>query len=137
MYINQKIMKIRLQKPEKKRLFLGLFFLNFNILFSQQVTVEQDPKFEQLLAEKRKINAAITVNNRYKIQLFSGASEDAKKMLALFRKDNKQYDATIVFSTPIYKVWVGNFKSRIEAERNLILLKKKYPNALVVKPNRA
>jgi hypothetical protein len=130
-------MKIRLQKPEKKWLFLGLFFLNFNTLFSQQVTVEQDLKFEQLLAEKRKINAAITVNNRYKIQLFSGASEDAKKMLALFRKDNKQYDATIVFSTPIYKVWVGNFKSRIEAERNLILLKKKYPNALVVKPNRA
>ena len=137
MHINQKIMKIRLQKPEKKWLFLGLFFLNFNTLFSQQVTVEQDLKFEQLLAEKRKINAAITVNNRYKIQLFSGASEDAKKMLALFRKDNKQYDATIVFSTPIYKVWVGNFKSRIEAERNLILLKKKYPNALVVKPNRA
>jgi hypothetical protein len=130
-------MNIRLLKPEKKRLFLGLFFLNFNILFCQQVTVEQDPKFEQLLAEKRKINAAITVNNRYKIQLFSGASEDAKKMLTLFRKDNKQYDATIVFSTPIYKVWVGNFKSRIEAERNLILLKKKYPNALVVKPNRA
>lgn len=130
-------MKIRLQKPIKKWLFLGLFFLNFNILFSQQVTVEQDPKFEQLLAEKRKINAAITVNNRYKIQLFSGASEDAKKMLALFRKDNKQYDATIVFSTPLYKVWVGNFKSRIEAERNLLLLKKKYPNALVVKPNRA
>jgi hypothetical protein len=130
-------MKIRLPKPLKKWLFLGLFFLNFNTLFSQQVTVEQDPKFEQLLAEKRKINAAITVNNRYKIQLFSGASEDAKKMLALFRKDNKQYDATIVFSTPMYKVWVGNFKSRIEAERNLILLKKKYPNALVVKPNRA
>ncbi|WP_297517121.1 SPOR domain-containing protein [Flavobacterium sp.] len=130
-------MKIRLSKPLKKWLFLGLFFLNFNTLFSQQVTVEQDPKFEQLLAEKRKINAAITVNNRYKIQLFSGASEDAKKMLALFRKDNKQYDATIVFSTPMYKVWVGNFKSRIEAERNLILLKKKYPNALVVKPNRA
>lgn len=137
MHLNQKIMKIRLSKPLKKWLFLGLFFLNFNTLFSQQVTVEQDPKFEQLLAEKRKINAAITVNNRYKIQLFSGASEDAKKMLALFRKDNKQYDATIVFSTPMYKVWVGNFKSRIEAERNLILLKKKYPNALVVKPNRA
>ena len=93
-------MKIRLQKPIKKWLFLGLFFLNFNILFSQQVTVEQDPKFEQLLAEKRKINAAITLNNRYKIQLFSGASEDAKKMLALFRKDNKHYDATIVFGTP-------------------------------------
>jgi hypothetical protein len=28
------------------------------------------------------------------------------------------------FSTPNYKVWVGNYKSRIEAERNLIDIKK-------------
>lgn len=117
-------------------LFFNALFFNTSTVKAQNITVNQSIKIEQLMAEKRKINAAITVNNRYKIQLFSGDSDAAKKTLTQFKKENNVYDATIVFSTPIYKVWVGNFKSRIEAERNLLLVKKKYPNALIVKPNR-
>ena len=115
--------------------FLGISCTN---LYSQEdkLTVSQDPKFEQLLNEKRKINASITVNDRYKIQIYNGDSESSKKTLSEFRKDFKNYDGTIVFSTPTYKVWVGNFKSRIESERNLTELKKKYPNAFLIKPNK-
>ncbi|MFY7956685.1 MAG: SPOR domain-containing protein, partial [Flavobacterium macrobrachii] len=59
-----------------------------------------------------------------------------KKTLISFKKENKNMDGTIVFSTPMYKVWVGNFKTRIEAEKNLQTLKKKYPNAFLIKPNK-
>ena len=100
------------------------------------VSVSQDPKFEQLLNEKRKINSSITINDRYKIQIFNGDTESSKKTLMDFKKENKDMDATIVFSTPQYKVWVGNFKTRIEAEKNLNDLKKKYPNAFLIKPNK-
>lgn len=103
---------------------------------SGSVTLSQDPKFEQILNEKRRINSSITVNDKYKIQIYNGDSENSKKILTDFRKDNKDLDATIIFSTPAYKVWVGNFKSRIEAERNLANLTKKYPNAIVIKPNK-
>jgi spore cortex formation protein SpoVR/YcgB (stage V sporulation) len=116
-------------------LFILLFF-NFNTIIAQEVTVSQDAKFEQLLNEKRKLNSSITINNRYKIQIFNGASDESKKILIQFKKENKNYDATIVFSTPLYKVWIGNFKTRIEAERNLNILKKKYPNAILIKPNK-
>jgi hypothetical protein len=116
-------------------LFILLFF-NFNTIIAQEVTVSQDAKFEQLLNEKRKVNSSITINNRYKIQIFNGASDESKKILIQFKKENKNYDATIVFSTPLYKVWIGNFKTRIEAERNLNILKKKYPNAILIKPNK-
>lgn len=101
-----------------------------------KVTVSQDPKFEQLLNEKRKINSSITINDRYKIQIFNGDAENSKKTLTDFKRENKDMDATIVFSTPLYKVWVGNFKTRIEAEKNLNDLKKKYPNAFLIKPNK-
>ncbi|WP_395055790.1 SPOR domain-containing protein, partial [Flavobacterium sp.] len=90
----------------------------------------------QLLNEKRKINSSITINNRFKIQIFTGDNENSKKALTDFRKDNKNTDATIVFSTPMYKVWIGNYKTRIEAENKLQALKKKYPNAFLVKPNK-
>lgn len=101
-----------------------------------KVTVTQDPKFEQLLNEKRKINSAITINDRYKIQIFNGDSENSKKTLTEFKKTNKAMDGTIVFSTPLYKVWIGNFKTRIEAEKNLQAIKKKYPNAFLIQPNK-
>lgn len=115
--------------------FLAISCVN---LYAQDgnLTISQDPKFEQLLNEKRKINASITVNDRYKIQIYNGDSETAKKTLSDFRKEFKNYDGTIVFSTPTYKVWIGNFKSRIESERNLAELKKKYPNAFLIKPNK-
>lgn len=120
--------------------FLALFFLNFSAseLYAQDknLTVTQDSKFEQMLNEKRKINSSITVNDRYKIQIYNGESETAKKTLSDFKKDHQQFDATIVFSTPTYKVWIGNFKSRIAAERNLAEVKKKYPNAFLIKPNK-
>ena len=45
-------------------------------------------------------------------------------------------EGTIVFNTPNYKVWVGNFKTRIEAERNLIEILKKHPKALLIKPSK-
>ena len=116
---------------------ISLLFLTSKS-FSQEkkTTVSQDPKFELLLNEKRKINSSITVNDRYKIQIYNGDTENSKKKLMEFKKENKDFDATIVFSTPMYKVWVGNFKTRIEAEKNLNDLKKKYPNAILIKPNK-
>ncbi|MFT3793531.1 SPOR domain-containing protein [Flavobacterium sp.] len=123
-----------------RNLFLVAFLALFSTpdLFAQDgnMTVSQDPKFEQLLNEKRKINSSITVNDRYKIQIYNGESETAKKTLGDFRQNFKNFDGTIVFSTPTYKVWIGNFKSRIEAERNLAEVKKKYPNAFLIKPNK-
>lgn len=129
-------MKFLKEKMFLKALFIILVFSNFNTLIAQEVTITQDPKLEQLLIEKRKVNSSITINNQYKIQIFNGSSEESKKTLIQFKKENKNYDATIVFSTPLYKVWVGNFKTRIEAERNLNILKKKYPNAILIKPNK-
>jgi hypothetical protein len=125
--------------PLKYALQFALFFCFFNInLFSQEdnITVSQNPKFENLLNEKRKINASITVNDIYKIQIYNGDIESSKKILIDFKKEFLNLDGTIVFYTPAYKVWVGNFKTRIEAERNLILLKAKYPNSLIIQPNK-
>ena len=124
----------------KLKVILSISFLLFLSEKSSgqvaKVSINQDPKFEQLLNEKRKINSSITINDRYKIQIFNGDSENSKKNLTDFKRENKNMDATIVFSTPQYKVWVGNFKTRIEAEKTLNDLKKKYPNAFLIKPNK-
>ena len=100
------------------------------------VSVNQDPKFEQLLNEKRKLNVLISENELYKIQIFSGNSENAISTLKGFKQEFTDTEATIIFNTPNYKVWVGNFKTRMEAEHNLIDIRKKYKNVLLIKPSR-
>ncbi|RZJ33468.1 MAG: SPOR domain-containing protein [Flavobacterium sp.] len=129
---------MKINKPKSLAASLFILVAGASNLYAQEdkTTVTQDPKFEQLLAEKRKINSSITINDRYKIQVYNGDSESAKKTLIEFKKEYKNCDGTIVFNTPAYKVWVGNFRSRIEAERNLAEFRKKYPNALLIKPNK-
>lgn len=118
-------------------LTLTLFTLAYsNYAQSQNLTLNQDPKFEQLLNDKRKFNTSISTNDSYRIQIFSGKSEEAKKTLSDFKREYTNIDGTIIFNTPNYKVIVGNFKSRIEAERNLIDIRKKYKSVFLLKPGK-
>jgi len=122
------------------KLFSTLFFVVFCIIKisaqDQKNELNQNPKFEKLLNEKRKINLSLSIEDSYKIQIFNGSNEFAKRQLILFKQEFKTIDATIVFNTPNYKVWVGNFKNRLDAERNLIEIKKKFSNVLLIKPSR-
>ncbi len=114
-----------------------LYFSGGNLIAQDRnITINQDPKFEILLNEKRKINTSLTINDYYKIQIFSGESEKAKQTLTDFKQEFENIDGTIIFNTPNYKVWIGNFKTRIEAEQKLIEIKKKYKTVLLIKPNK-
>ena len=129
---------MRILTPSKTILLsLSMFALTCNINAQEQnISLNQDPKFEQLLNDKRKINTSISTNDTYKIQIFSGKSDEAKKTLSSFKREFNIIDGTIIFNTPNYKVIVGNFKTRIEAERNLEEIKKKYKSVFLVKPSK-
>ncbi|MFP9099479.1 SPOR domain-containing protein [Flavobacterium sp. RHBU_24] len=116
-------------------LFISILF-TYKSNAQSSVTVNQDEQFSELLAAKRKINASITVNDKYKVQIFYGDNNGARKSLQDFRRDYKNVDATIIYESPTYKVLVGSYKSKIEAERNLAEIRKKFPYALIVRPNK-
>jgi len=121
----------------------SLFFLLICTLygansFSQEdkTTLYQDLKIELLLKEKRKINQSISTNESYKIQIFYGNSNDSKKKLQEFKREFNEIDGTIVYTNPNFKVWIGNFETRIEVEKAMLEIKKKYPTALLIKPSK-
>jgi peptidoglycan hydrolase CwlO-like protein len=127
-----------MKKMQKHNL---LFFFILSLFLGQKMIGQelksnliQDPKIDQLLKEKRKINAGLVSNETYKIQIFYGNSDESKKRLQEFKKEFKDLDGTIVYTNPNYKVWVGNFETRIEVEKAMIEIKKKYPTALIIKP---
>lgn len=121
----------------------SLFFLLISIIcgansYSQETktTLIQDSKIEQLAKEKRKINQSISMDESYKIQIFYGNSDDSKKKLQEFKREFKEIDGTIVYTNPNFKVWVGAFETRIEVEKAMLEIKKKYPTALLIKPSK-
>ena len=120
-----------------------LFFFILSLFLGQKMIGQelksnliQDPKIDQLLKEKRKINIGLVSNETYKIQIFYGNSYDSKKRLQEFKIEFKDLDGTIVYTNPNYKVWVGSFETRIEVEKAMIEIKKKYPTALIIKPTK-
>lgn len=120
----------------KKSFIFLLFFSVLAVAQKGTITVTESPQFKNLLALKRKLNPSVTITDKYKVQIFHGDLEECKKTLTEFKGIFNSYDGTIVFSTPYYKVWVGNFRNRIEAEKNLAEIQKKFPNAVLIKPNR-
>ena len=114
---------------------LSSFFCLSSRAQDGKTSVSVDPKIDQLLKEKRKLNTGLFLNEAYKIQIFYGNSEDSKKKLQEFKREFKNLDGTIIFNSPNYKVWIGNFKTRIDVERAMVDIKKKYPTALIIKPS--
>ncbi len=117
---------------------LVFFTLIFNIIpiIGVAQTIEQDPKIEALLKEKRRLNNDITINDVFKIQIYIGKLDESKKTLSEFKSKFKEIEGTMIYNNPTYKVWVGYFKTRIEAEKAMIDIKKEYPLALLIKPNK-
>lgn len=69
----------------------------------------------------------------YRIQIYSGNSlSDAKTQKADFLK-LFEIQAYIIFESPNYKVRVGNYMNRFEANRDLMIVKNQYTDALIVK----
>lgn len=129
-------MHLKFLKVPTTFLFFAIIFSQNTIAQSSSVVVLQDPKFEQLLTEKRKINNSITITEGYKIQIYNGDGENARRELSKFKLEFDHLDATIIFNTPYYKVWVGSFKTKMDAHRHLKEIRKRFTTAIVIKPTK-
>ncbi|QLE01394.1 SPOR domain-containing protein [Galbibacter sp. BG1] len=116
--------------------FSGISFAQSSVKTSQpegKINIEQDARIEKLVAYKTKLNKTET-EKRYRIQIYNGTLEGAEKAKRDFNGDFKDLTSEIVFETPNYKVRVGKFRTRLEADRYLIEVKEEYPSAFLLQP---
>ncbi len=70
----------------------------------------------------------------YRIQILATNSlVSAKDAKSNFLKQFDGYHATIVFEAPNYKLRIGNYTNRFDANRDLQIILESFPNALIVK----
>ncbi|HLV38738.1 SPOR domain-containing protein [Xanthomarina sp.] len=117
---------------------LGFMVLFTSLSFAQQgnVIVNQDKEIDQLLNLKKTINTSENTSDRYKIQIYSGHRSEAESTQSNFRALSLEMPSKLVYETPNYKIWVGNYRTRLEADRALIKVKAKFPTAFIFKPKK-
>lgn len=88
----------------------------------------------QLIEQHIAFNKELGELPGYRIQLMTTNSlVTAKDEKVKFLNQFDSYRATIVFEAPNYKLRIGNYTNRFDANRDLQMLLADFPNALIVK----
>lgn len=97
--------------------------------------IQQDPRIQQLLDIKLKLERDGELNETYKIQLYYGSDiTKANKVLNKAQNTFTKWKSDIVWETPNYKIWIGNYRNKLETDRALLEIKKEFPEAFSLKP---
>ena len=125
------------QNFKLRPIFLCIVLLIFSKdLFSQdgKVTINMDSTLVKLIDLKKELNSEI---ENYKIQIFNGSRDEAENTISEYKILYNDSSAIIKYEAPNYKIWIGNYYTLIEAEKEILKLRKKYPNAFIFKPNKS
>ncbi|WGK65586.1 SPOR domain-containing protein [Croceiramulus getboli] len=123
----------------KKWFFSFLLIGTFSMtLLAQQgtVVVKQDKRIDDLLVLKSQMSKDNELSDRYKIQLYYGNRAEATNIRKKYLNKIGEWPSSIEYQTPNYKVWIGNFRNKLEADRALIRIHEVFPNAFIFKPER-
>tara|TARA_B110000858_G_C17408307_1_gene295565 strand:- start:136 stop:498 length:363 start_codon:yes stop_codon:yes gene_type:complete len=95
------------------------------------IRINKSAEIERILALKKDLNKEKPF---IKIQIYSGNRLEAKNALTSFESDFPEQFVEMKYETPNYKVWVGKFRTRIEADRELVKVKTLFPDAFLFTP---
>jgi len=124
-----------IQIATNKLSIICLILLGFALQVNAQegkVNVDQDKDISKLLEFKKDLSTA----DLYKIQVYQGNRTGAETAKSQFATLYDEWPISMEYETPNYKIWVGNFRSRLEADKALIKIKKNYYNAFIFKPKK-
>ncbi len=127
--------------------FCLVFFATYQHLIAQQVNqgylrIVQDPRIDSLMLLNRQLNSRLSESSDgfldgFRIQIFmesgNDAVEHAQFLIEGFNEDYPFLNAYLTYRQPYYRIRVGDFRTRLEAEGYLRELSRKYNQAFVIK----
>lgn len=99
------------------------------------LNVDQDSRIEKLMKRQREVYAANNTMNGYRVQIFmeigNEAISHAESMKKSFMNAFPELPVYLTYDQPYYRLRVGDFRNRVEAEKYLRLIKPKFSLAFV------
>lgn len=117
-------------------------FLISTLVFSQEtensnIKIIQDNRISELVSTHIELNKVKPGIIGWRVQIFfdsgNNSKTNANTLLEEFRIKYPGLKAYIVFQEPYYKVRVGDYRNRMEAEKIQKLILVDFPNAFIVK----
>lgn len=110
-------------------LFLFFFIAISHSTYSQKKTTKLE-EIRNIISKKRNFNKEFGFG--YSIQLYNGNEKLARQILTRFNVDFPNRFSKLVYNSPEWKVQVGNYKTKLEADKDLIKFQKKITGIIVV-----
>ena len=109
--------------------FLGLLMTPLHTVTAQETKTDTE-LIEEFIAKKKDFNKEF--GHGFRIQLYNGFEVEAKKTRAKFRIEFPEIRTYLVYRQPEWKIQVGMYKTKLEADRALLEIKKEFGSAIVV-----
>ncbi|WP_299063432.1 SPOR domain-containing protein [uncultured Polaribacter sp.] len=99
------------------------------ITFSQNKTNETT-EIKSIISKKRSFNN--TYGFGFRIQLYNGNEQKARAFKARFEAEFPGNFSKLIYNAPEWKVQVGNYKTKLEADKDLMKFQKKFTGIIVI-----
>lgn len=97
------------------------------------LVVGRDSRYDQLVAKQRRLNVTRQTVPGYRVQIYFGANRPkASEVKIDFTSRYPDVPAYISYQQPNYKVRVGDFRSRFEAQQFMGKLEGQFPTIFIV-----
>ena len=124
----------------KKTILSLLFIILTCSVFSQKAEdysyVNRDTRIDRLVEKHRQYNQSNPGVDGFRVQIFFDSGNNSKKAAQTarerFMEVYPEVSAYLTFKAPYYRVRVGDFRTKLEAEGFLFQLSSNYPNAFSV-----
>lgn len=99
------------------------------------VNLNQDERIEQLIQRQKEIHSADSTIDGFRIQIFMESGNDAVELANVameeFKEKYPEMPIYLVFGQPYYRLRVGDFRTRLEAEKAFQTISQDYKKAFV------
>ncbi len=96
------------------------------------VRVESSAHIDEMVAQKKDYNKTLETFQGFKIQIYYGSEKECYEIKDEFSSLFPDIPTSIIFSTPQWKLQIGNYRTRLEADHEMVNIKKEYPAAIVL-----
>ena len=119
-------------------LFLSFFLMQLTIAQENgKVIVIKDPQIDSLISKRLQLSRSANSNNSvstsgFRVQIFSGMERvDAYSEQTKFKSLYPGVTSYISYTQPNYRVRVGDFRTRLEAQKFMNDLQKQYTSVFI------
>jgi hypothetical protein len=120
----------------KSLFIIGVIAFSMTMGLAQQgkVSIEQDERIVHLLDIYK---SSKEDHEYYRIQVGFGSFDKAQRIKESVEIDFPDLFSKIDFDSPTYRVRLGRFKTKLQAERKFNEVRVKYPDAMLLKPKKS